>query len=231
MAGHRVPRRPSPTGCFRCRIDAGLDGTVAWIVPQVVTPGGGFGISPTGIALYNGVAGIGLFLAAAAVVLDDRRCRAAAMATARSLPDPDSAPTGDIGGMMGRGSVVWALTVMGTLLEEPRLIVDAASWGRGITDEAIDADRTFDLAGGSAGAILALLRLHDTTGDSWPVRSAERCAAHLLAHRTGHPRHGRAQARSPSPVWPTAPRASPMRCSDCTHESAGPSWSTRPSRP
>jgi lantibiotic modifying enzyme len=49
-----------------------------------------------------------------------------------------------------------------------------------ITDELVSADRQLDVLGGSAGALLALLRLHRQTGSDAALTRALSCGRHLL---------------------------------------------------
>jgi lantibiotic modifying enzyme len=60
------------------------------------------------------------------------------------------------------------------VLADARLAADL------ITDDLIAADRQLDLLGGSAGALLALLRLHRQTGSDVALAGALRCGRHLL---------------------------------------------------
>jgi lantibiotic modifying enzyme len=85
-----------------------------------------------------------------------------------------------LGGATGLGSIVYALTLMGKFLGDEALLADALATANLLTDDLIAADRQFDITGGSAGAILALLRLHRDTQSNEALRRAIACGEHLL---------------------------------------------------
>ncbi|MGH6770255.1 MAG: type 2 lanthipeptide synthetase LanM family protein [Xanthobacteraceae bacterium] len=146
-----------------------------------------------GPELYNGVCGIALFLAAHASVA--RRQPSAGLALAslahlrknlRSRNAARMARTLGIGGGNGLGSIVYALTVMSNLLPDNELLADAEVAAEQFTDDLIAADRHLDVMGGSAGAILCLLRLYRQNQSSDVLGRATKCGRHLLAqHRAG----------------------------------------------
>ena len=65
--------------------------------------------------------------------------------------------------------------MIGALLQDDSILDDAHRCSELITDDLIAADRQLDVLGGSAGAILGLLRLHRQTGDDAALRTAEKC--------------------------------------------------------
>jgi type 2 lantibiotic biosynthesis protein LanM len=168
----------------------GSDGSATWIVPDALPDEQSFGVRPMGPTLYSGVSGVAVFLAAASRVLGEpdhgRLARAALHSVRRQLREGTGVPA--IGGVMGLGSVAWALGCAGLLLEDGGLVEDARLAATRIDNNAISADTRFDVAGGAAGAILALLALHALTRDDVMLAQAERCAAQLLANRVGSPR-------------------------------------------
>src|SRR5262249_12297946 len=91
------------------------------------------------------------------------------------------------------------LTHIGRWLDDPQLLDLARVAGHLITHEAITADRTLDIVGGSAGAILGLLALYRATGEAAWLESAIACGHPLLTcphtaaggHRTWPPLSGR----------------------------------------
>jgi lantibiotic modifying enzyme len=85
-----------------------------------------------------------------------------------------------LGGASGLGSVIYALTLMGQLLGDDKLIADALVTANLFTDDLIAADHQFDITGGGAGAILALLKLHRQSRSSEVLRRAIECGEHLL---------------------------------------------------
>ncbi len=121
--------------------------------------------------LGRGRLGVAFFLAAAG-----------SNEAARELLEPGIVAPG-LGGFSGLGSRVYALTWLARLLDDSELLGLAREAARGIDDEAIRQDRAYDLEGGSAGAILGLLALHETTGDEDALRRARACGDHLLARQ------------------------------------------------
>jgi lantibiotic modifying enzyme len=86
-----------------------------------------------------------------------------------------------IGGAGGLGSIVYALCVVSKCLRD-RVLLDEALRAAGLfTDELIAADQQLDVIGGSAGAILGLLRLYRETQSAEVLKRAVRCGEHLLA--------------------------------------------------
>jgi len=145
--------------------------------------------------LYNGASGIALFLAAHAALTRSKSSGELALAALSHLRDTlkgrnaaRAARALGIGGATGLGSIVYALAVMAKCLHDDDLLADAQGAARLFTDGLIAADKQFDVMGGSAGAILALLRLYRDTQSGEVLRRATACGEHLLAQsRLGAP--------------------------------------------
>jgi type 2 lantibiotic biosynthesis protein LanM len=140
--------------------------------------------------LYNGICGIALFLAAHAAVAGRKSSQDLALAALANLRKSLTSRTSarmaralGIGGASGLGSIVYALTVMSKLLQDDTLLADAHVAAELFTDDLIAADKQLDVMGGSAGAILGLLRLHRQSRSSDVLRRAASCGQHLLAQR------------------------------------------------
>jgi type 2 lantibiotic biosynthesis protein LanM len=140
-----------------------------------------------GPELYNGVCGIALFLAAHAQVAGSALSRELTLAglarlrkTLRGRNAPRLARSMGIGGAAGLGSIVYALTVISKSLRDDALLADAQAAAALFTDDLIAADQRLDIIGGSAGAILGLLRLHRDTGSADVLARARKCGEHLL---------------------------------------------------
>ena len=149
--------------------------------------------------LYSGTAGIAVFLAAHAQVRRSATSSNLALASLsylrRSLKDRNAASAArlwGVGGATGLGSVVYSLAVTAKLLHNDELLADAHRAAELFTDDLIAADKQLDVIGGSAGAILGLLRLHRDSPSDRTLKLAEKCGEHLLAR----PRVGREGARS-----------------------------------
>jgi hypothetical protein len=85
------------------------------------------------------------------------------------------------GGATGLGSIVYALTVISKCLHDRDLFADARAAANLFTDDLIAADKQLDVLGGSAGAILCLLRLYRDSQSTDVLRRAIKCGEHLLA--------------------------------------------------
>ena len=140
--------------------------------------------------LYNGACGIAIFLAAHAAVsgrrLSEELARAALVNLRKNLRGRNSARMArslGIGGATGLGSIVYALTVLSTLLRDEQLLADAYAAAELFTDDIVAADSQLDVMGGSAGAILCLLRLYRQDRSRDVRERATRCGRHLLVQR------------------------------------------------
>jgi type 2 lantibiotic biosynthesis protein LanM len=143
--------------------------------------------------LYNGICGIGVFLAAHAAVTGNTASAELAYAglaqlrkNLKSRNAPRMARALGLGGAVGLGSVVYALAVMAKCLQDDDLLADARQAAELFTDDLIDADKLLDVVSGSAGGILSLLRLFRDTRSDDVLRRAVKCGEHLL----GQPRLG-----------------------------------------
>lgn len=148
-----------------------------------------------GTDLYNGLSGIAVFLAAHAKVAGHEPsaelARASVAHLRARLKDGNAARFArslGIGGAVGMGSIVYALTVMSKSLRDDGLLADAKLASRLITDAMIAGDKRLDVISGSAGTILGLLRLHRDSQDDAVLARAVACGEHLLRQeRVGPP--------------------------------------------
>ncbi|MCC6170219.1 MAG: type 2 lantipeptide synthetase LanM family protein, partial [Caldilineaceae bacterium] len=145
-------------------------------------------IRSLGVDLYGGIPGVALFLAYAGALLGEERYTALARRAVNTLRwqvDLLAAEMPTIGVWYGWGGVLYAYTHLAALWHDPDLLAQAA--------EVVDAlaaqvaqDDTFDIARGSAGAILALLAFHRHTASDHALAVACACGDHLLgAAQTG----------------------------------------------
>jgi type 2 lantibiotic biosynthesis protein LanM len=141
-----------------------------------------------GSDLYNGTSGIGVFLAAHAAVTGNHASRDLARAGVaylrKNLKSRDAARMArsmGVGGATGLGSIVYALTLMASYLRDDTLLADAHVAAQLITDDLIAADKQLDIIGGSAGAILCLLRLYRDGRSEAVLRRAVKCGEHVIA--------------------------------------------------
>ncbi len=179
-------------------------GDPTWIVTEPVSTAGHLRLRAAGYGLYDGMAGIALFLAAASRCSGDSAAaslalRALAPLRSRLRAAPSYADEYGIGGAEGAASAVYALARTGILLNDDALLDDALDAARLISPAAVKHDASFDVLYGSAGAILALVALHRVRPRDWLVERALACGRHLLAARVPV-----AAARGgASAAWPT----------------------------
>jgi type 2 lantibiotic biosynthesis protein LanM len=138
--------------------------------------------------LYNGVSGIAVFLAAHAAVTGDTSsgdlARAGVSYLRKRLKSRNAARmarTLGIGGATGLGSIVYAMSVLSKCLQDDGLLADAHAVAGLLTDDVIAADKRLDVIGGSAGAILGLLRLYRDSQSVDVLKRATKCGDHLIS--------------------------------------------------
>jgi type 2 lantibiotic biosynthesis protein LanM len=160
----------------------------AWIGLDWLGDSEAFQLVCLGPDLYNGAAGIAVFLAAHAAVTRSKpsgELARAGVAQLRKNLESRNAPRMarglGIGAATGLGSIVYGLAVMARCLGDGELLTDAHKAAQLLTDELIAADKQLDIMGGSAGAILALLRLYRDTQSDEVLGRAAKCGEHLLA--------------------------------------------------
>jgi len=90
---------------------------------------------------------------------------------------------GEIGiGLIGAGSIVYALVRISQLLARPELILQARTLAQAITPSVVAEDAKLDVYWGAASAIPSLLVLH-AVGCADALDRAVDCGEHLLVHR------------------------------------------------
>jgi type 2 lantibiotic biosynthesis protein LanM len=164
------------------------DGSRTWTVARFRAGSRVPRLQPMGDGLYDGRAGMALFLAALARVTGDadhrRRARSLldALAAAREGgAQPGDEADGRIGAATGLGSLAYVFTRASGLLGGGLYLEAALEVARAIDPAAIAADPHLDVMAGAAGAALALLRLHGATGEGWLLERAVLCGRRLLA--------------------------------------------------
>jgi type 2 lantibiotic biosynthesis protein LanM len=162
----------------------------AWIGLDWLGDADVFQLTSLGADLYNGNAGVALFLAAHAATADAKSSAELALAglaklrrQIKSRSAARFARSIGVGGGTGMGSIVYALAVIAKLSRDASLLDDANVAAALITDELIAADKQLDALGGSAGAILGLLRLYRDTAAAPALQRAVKCGDYLLAQK------------------------------------------------
>lgn len=145
-----------------------------------------------GWSLYAGNGGIALFLAAASAASGRRDLREAAYSALAPLraaapPGREARLTGT-GIGQGTGSLLYALTRCAGFLRDDTLLDDALRIADRMDAETFAREPSAELLSGSAGAIIALLALHDATGQADLIDKAELAGRYLLERWEAPPR-------------------------------------------
>jgi len=155
------------------------DGRDAWVV------------NPLGPDLYDGTAGIVLFLAYLAAITGEDRYKRLASAGAANLKRQALSARGvehGIGAFSGWGGLLYVYSHLAALWDradfiyEANLIVDDLS-------PLIDQDKAYDIIGGAAGCIGCLLALHALAPSNAMVSAAVHCGD-ILVRSTCHAEPG-----------------------------------------
>jgi class II lanthipeptide synthase len=170
------------------------EGGITWIGPESRYGGERHLFLPLGYGLYEGAAGVALFLSAAARISGNPDIREAALSSLRPLRSrlrsgdfaAQIADAIGIGGLAGCGSVVYSFAHCGELLDEPALFADALRVAELISPERIASDRNYDLSDGVAGALLALLKVYRISKNPLHLQRAIDCGRHLLKGRVAN---------------------------------------------
>jgi lantibiotic modifying enzyme len=149
-------------------------------------------LQPMSFRLYDGVCGTAVFLAAAGRSFDSPHLRALALTALRGVTalvrdNPRELFQFGIGAGIGVSSAIYALSLVGRMLDCPEFLDDAQALVSAVTSEDIASDRAFDLLSGAAGCLLTLLRFYRLRPETSTLELAVRCGEHLLAHRSQCP--------------------------------------------
>lgn len=160
----------------------GEDGGATWI-GVTSDHGSAWSIAPVGPSLYDGLAGIALFLATLGGLSGEgRHTELARAAVSVMRGQVERAGTGvSIGAFSGIAGQLYVLTHLGAMWNEPALL-DEAKHLASIVSEAIEQDSALDVVSGAAGCIVPLLNLHQVSPTDSVLATAEACGEHLLDH-------------------------------------------------
>lgn len=162
----------------------GSDGSVTWIMPTYHEQTTRTHLAAIPLDLYQGQAGVALFLAAAAAMNSE----AAGLARAALIPIRhqlrEALPSAGIGAGFGVGAWIYALTRGAGFLDDLALLDEAQTAVNHIDPAQIVADSYFDVLNGAAGLLLALLTLYESTESPRTLALARVCGQHLLDSRT-----------------------------------------------
>jgi hypothetical protein len=137
---------------------------------------------PLGIDLHSGLAGVVWFLARLSSVTGDGRWRRLAGRAAQAwvTQAAERGSVTSVGAFAGWGGLVYVAAHLFSLWRERVWLERAAGWRSRIV-ECLSCDRDYDVATGSAGAILGLAALQASEWTECTRDAIRACAEHLLA--------------------------------------------------
>jgi type 2 lantibiotic biosynthesis protein LanM len=160
-------------------------------------------LKPLGIDLYAGLPGVILFLASLGDLTGEDRYIALARAASRSMQreiEKLRSSLLSIGGFSGWGGVIYALTRLGALWRE-RVFIEQAEELLDVVSNLIEKDEDYDVMGGSAGCIGALMSFYHLTGSPRSLAVAAQCGDRLVdcsqPMKSGLGWRGRARGETP----------------------------------
>jgi type 2 lantibiotic biosynthesis protein LanM len=174
-------------------------------------------VIPAGMDLYDGLPGIGLFLAHLAAITQEERYHALAQKAAntlRELTRRHRAAITSVGAFDGWGGVIYSLTHLSALWNEPALLEEARATVE-LLPPLIERDEHLDIIAGTAGCLGSLLSLHRHAPAGRILAVARQCGERLLA---------RAKAMPQGVAW-LIPIAKDRALSGFAHGVAGIAWS------
>ena len=163
------------------------DRSVAWIAQGLRPNRTGFQLQGSSNNLYDGCCGIALFFAALTKITKNSNWQNLALKTLQPLRNDlksinltisQNMRRAGIGGATGLGSIVYSLVQISHLIGDSNLIKDAKKVASLITTEAIARDGCFNLMDGTAGTILACLKLYEVEPSALELAIA--CGDRLL---------------------------------------------------
>jgi type 2 lantibiotic biosynthesis protein LanM len=176
-------------------------GGITWFGPGYLETIDRYRLDLLGPGLYDGVAGVAVFLAALGESSGQARFTDGALAalghtrelTQRLTPGEIAryARWRGLGLGSGLGADVYALTSVGRALGQSGadLLVEATALATAVLRPALRADTATDVLSGSCGAVLALSALHARTGCQQTRELAVAAGDHAVRHRApGDPR-------------------------------------------
>jgi len=167
------------------RISIRRSGEATWIGTRYWSGDDTWTVDAVSPNLFDGTAGILLFLAYVAELTDERRHLDLARETLRTFlrqldrAADESAPPMP-GGFSGVGGWIYALTQVGFLWRDDRLLRRASDLVPTLL-RGLDSAGTVDLIGGAAGAIRPLLNLYELTHSEQLLDCALKCGEKVLA--------------------------------------------------
>src|SRR5262249_841583 len=140
-------------------------------------------LAPIGVDLYDGLPGIAPFLAHLGQITGERRytdlARGAIVSARRQIEDRKR-DFPSLGAFCGLGGVIYAYTHLADLLSLSELLDEALSLIERVP-RLLNQDKVFDIIGGAAGCLTALLGLHRRRPSEPALKAAVECGERLFA--------------------------------------------------
>ncbi len=173
-------------------------------------------LAPVGIDLYDGLPGIALFLAYLGTLTQQQKYTNLARSTLKAIQDftqANRSRISRIGGFDGWGAIIYTLTNLGVLWNEPELLTEAENLVKLLPD-LITQDKLFDIIGGVAGCLASLISLYRCQPSSTTLDAAIHCGNYLVSQ---------AQTMEQGVAW--LPKGSPNKpLAGFSHGVAGIAW-------
>lgn len=164
-----------------CKLAIGDQRGVSWVGVTFMQENQWF-LTATMPDLYDGNAGIVLFLSYLGMITGDTRysdMAESAYLTLYKQVERFKAHLQAVGVFEGLGSVIYLLSHLGALWNDPTLLAEARKLAKRLP-ELIQKDTALDLLSGSAGCILSLLSLYHVSPEPEILALALMCGDHLL---------------------------------------------------
>ena len=175
---------------FAARVLPNERGGVTWLGFGYVPAAERFQHEVLGDWLYDGTSGVALFLAALHRASGESRFADLARGAIADLRQRARTPIRGgpprrrfLGGALGVGSALYALSEIAVLLDDEEIAADALALAQSITESEVAADQRLDVMGGVAGTILGLAALYRVTGATRARDVAVMCGHRLVAAR------------------------------------------------
>lgn len=159
---------------------------------------GSLSFSPLNVGLYDGLMGIALFFAQLEQVTQQIEYQELAYAATTSVIRYSTHPANylPLSGYYGNASILYGLACLYEIWSDPYFL-SPVDYLLDKVKSQISQDATFDLLSGSAGALLALLKLYNVTKNPQALELAKQCGNYLI-HQKVALKHGLAW---PSPLY------------------------------
>ena len=175
---------------LQARAIRGADGSAAWIGLGYLLESQHPILAISGFGLYDGLAGIALFLAAAFHASGDPDLGALGLAALQLLRQAlheqhyrETVQSQGIGMATGLGGWLYSLTRCAVWLGQPGLLDEAALAAARLSREQVEAGGQPDVIAGAAGCILGLLALQRARPDPVILERAQWCGQVLLSRQ------------------------------------------------